>query len=266
MNASTPEPAAPGEPAPPRAARPSSLLARLFNVLAAPGEVFAEVRDGPPRAAHWVLPACLLVLVGWLGTWLVFSQPVFRQQQDEIQLRVLQRMVENGKLTREQFELLQQNLGGGGPAKYMLGPAVAVLGLAVVSPFWGAFLIWLIGAKLHGGRFTYGKALEVAGLANMVAVLGSLVRTLLILALGRLQAAPTPALLLPDFDPFNPLHAALATLDLFGVWVCGVRAAGMAALGGPAWGRSFAWLVAIWAGLNGLLVAASWGVSRLLGF
>ncbi len=266
MTPSTPESTAPREPAPPRTVPPSSLLARLFNVLAAPGEVFAEVREGPPRAAHWVLPAVLLIVVGWLGTWLVFSQPVFRHQQDEIQLRVLQRMVENGKLTRDQFEQLQQNLGGGGPAKYLVGPAAGVLALALVSPFWGAFLIWLVGAKIHRGSFRYGKALEVAGLANMVVVLGSVVKTLMILALGRLQAAPTPALLLPDFDPFNPLHAALATLDLFGVWLCGVRAAGMAALGGPAWGRGFAWLLVIWAGLNGLLVAASWGVSRWLGF
>ncbi len=266
MNASSPESAPPGEPTPPRTTPPSSLLARLFNVLATPGEVFAEVREGPPRAAHWVLPAGLLILVGWLGTWLVFSQPAFRHQQDEIQLRALGRMVEKGRLPREQFEQIQQNLGGGGPARYLLGPAAEVFALALVSPFWGAFLIWLVGSKIHRGGFSYGKALEVAGLANMVVVVGSVVKTLMILALGNLQAAPTPALLLGRFDPFNPLHAALGTLDLFGIWLCGVRAAGMTALGGPAWGRGFAWLLAIWVLFNTLLVAASWGVGRLLGF
>lgn len=126
-------------------------------------------------------------------------------------------------------------------------------------------MIWGLGAKIHGGRFPYSKALEVAGLANMVAVLGAGVRPLMIFALGNLRAAPTPALLLRDFDPFNLLHAALGTLDLFGRWLCGVHAAGMAALGGPAWGRGFTELTLSWAGLNGLLVAVSWGVGRMLG-
>lgn len=266
MNLSTSEPGAPGDPAPPASQSSRSLLSRLLNVLAAPGEVFAEVRHAAPRAAHWLAPMGLFLLTGWAGVWLIFSQPAFRHQQDEIQLRVLERMVEKGRLPREQFDQIQQNLGGGGPARYLLGPAAAVLGLALVSPFWGAFLIWLVGAKIHRGGFRYGKALEVAGLAHMVAVVGSVVRTLMIFALDNLQATPTLALLLGQFDPFNPLHAALGTLDLFGVWLCGVRASGMAALGGPAWGRGFAWLLGIWLILNSLIVAGSWGVGRLLGF
>lgn len=261
--ASTPS-ESPGAEPPPRPVR-SSLLARLGNILAVPGEVFAEVRTEPPRVAHWLVPSLLLIVVGWLGTWLVFSQPAFRQQQDEIQLRVLQRMVEKGRLPREQFGQIQQSLGGGGTARYLLGPALGVLGVALASPFWGAFLVWLVGAKIHRGGFSYAKALDVAGLANMVAVLGSVVRTLMILALGSLQAGPTPAVLLREFDPFNPLHTALGMLDLFGFWVCGVRASGMAALGGPSWGRGFAWLVLIWAALNGLVVLAIWGVRGALG-
>lgn len=264
MNPPSETPPAPGAEAASPPPRPS-LIARLFNILAAPGEVFEQVRAEPPRTAHWLVPALLLLGVGGLGAWLIFRQPAFRQQQDEIQLRVLARMVEKGKLPRAQFEQLQQNLGGGGPAKYLLGPAIGVLGFALVSPFWGAFWVWLIGAKMHRGGFSYAKALDVAGLANMVVVLGSLVKTLMILALGNLQAAPTPALLVREFDPFNPLHAALGMFDLFGFWVCGVRAAGMAALGGPAWGRGFAWLVLIWAGLNGLMVLVVWAARAALG-
>lgn len=264
MNATSETPATPDSESPPRPGR-TSLLARLVNIWAAPGEVFAEIRAEPPRAAHWLVPSLLLIAVGWLGTWLIFSQPAFRQQQDEMQLRVLQRMVEKGRLSREQFEQVQQSVGGGGPAKYLLGPALGVLGIALASPFWGAFVVWLVGAKIHRGGYSYAKALDVAGLANMVAVLGSVVRTLMILALGNLQAGPTPALLLREFDPFNPLHTALGMFDLFGFWVCGVRASGMAALGGPPWGRGFAWLVLIWAGLNGLMVLAVWAVRQALG-
>lgn len=265
MNSAPETPATPDSESPQRPGR-TPLLARLVNIWATPGEVFAEIRAEPPRAAHWLVPSLLLIAVGWLGTWLIFSQPAFRQQQDEMQLRVLQRMVEKGRLSREQFEQIQQSMGAGSPAKYLLGPAVGVVGLALASPFWGAFVVWLVGAKIHRGGYSYAKALDVAGLANMVAVLGSVVRSLMILALGHLQAGPTPALLLREFDPFNPFHTALGMFDLFGFWVCGVRASGMAALGGPAWGRGFAWLVLIWAGLNGLMVLAVWAVRQALGF
>jgi hypothetical protein len=264
MNDTEAESASPAEAAASQTPR-TSLAGRLFNVLAAPGEVFAEVKTGPPRAANWLVPTLLLILAGWLGVWLIYSQAAFRQQQDEAKLKVLQRLVEKGKLTKEQFEQAQQGSGGGSAAGYILGPAAGVLGLSLASPFWGAFLIWLIGAKIHRGGYSYGKALEVAGLANMVAVLGAVVRTLMILAMGNLQVGPTPALFIRDFDPFNLTHTALGMLDVFGLWVCAVRASGMARLGNLAFGLCLTWLLLIWAGLNGLVLGAIWAFRTLLG-
>lgn len=265
MNDTEAESASPAEATVSQTLR-TSLAGRLFNVLAAPGEVFEEVKTSPPRAANWLVPTLLLILAGWLGVWLIYSQAAFRQQQDEAKLKVLQRLVEKGKLTKEQFELAQQGSGGGSAVGYILGPAAGVLGLSLASPFWGAFLIWLIGAKIHQGGYSYGKALEVAGLANMVAVLSSVVRTLMILALGNLQAGPTPALFIRDFDPFNLTHTALAMLDVFGLWVCAVRASGMARLGNLGFGLCLTWLLLIWAGLNGLVLGAVWAFRTLLGF
>jgi len=264
MKDSEVESAAPAEVTAPHTPR-TSLGGRLFNVLAAPGEVFEEIKASPPRTANWLVPTLLLILVGWLGVWLIYSQAAFRHQQDEAQLKVLQRLVEKGKLTKEQFEQAQQRLGGGSTVGYILGPAAGVLGLSLASPFWGAFLIWLIGAKIHRGGYSYGKALEVAGLANMVAVLGSVVRTLMILALGNLQAGPTPALFIREFDPFNLTHTAVAMLDVFGLWVCAVRAAGMARLGNLGFGLCLTWLLLVWAGLNGLVLGAIWAFRTLLG-
>ena len=243
----------------------SSLLARIANVIAAPGEVFDEVKHAPPSAWNWLLPTLLLILVGWPGVWLVFSQPAMRQQQDEAQLKVVQRLVEKGKVPREQAEAMQQNTGGGGVWKYALGPSVGVVALSFASPFWGAFVMWLIGSKIHKGGFGYVKALEVSGLSNTVLVLGSVVKTLLILSLGSIYASTSAAMVLRNFDPFNLVHVILGMLDFFALWACVVSALGMARLGNLGFGLCLTWLLLVWAGLNGVILALVAGFRALLG-
>ena len=60
-----------------------SLAGRLLNVLAAPGEVFDQVKTAAPSTGNWLTPALLLIAVSWLGTWLVFSQEGLRHQVAE---------------------------------------------------------------------------------------------------------------------------------------------------------------------------------------
>src|SRR6266567_1525844 len=62
----------------------TSLPARLMNVFAAPGEVFDEIKVAPVSAANWVLPALLIIVVGWIAAWLIFSQESFLHQVTEI--------------------------------------------------------------------------------------------------------------------------------------------------------------------------------------
>lgn len=267
MNATPPpDPASPTpslENDPPPA---GSLGGRLFNVIAAPGEAFDEVRSAPYRASNWLVPALLTIVVGWLGVWLIYSQPAMRHQQDEAGLRVIQRLVEKGKIPKEKAEELQAQSGGGGYWKYALGPTVGVVAVAFAAPFWNGFLIWLIGSKIHKGGFPYVKALEVAGLTAMIGLLAGVVKTLLILALGSLHAAPGPILLLKEFDPFNASHMALAMVDIFGLWAVGVRALSMARLGNLGLGLCLAWFLALWAAFNGVVLALVVGIRALLGF
>lgn len=262
MNPPEPSPTLP-EASPPA---PTSIFARLANVVAAPGDVFEEVKTAPANFWNWLLPTLLLIAVGCAGTWLIFSQPAMRQQQDDAQAKVIQRLVEKGKIPREQAEAMQQNAGGGAAWKYITGPALGVVAFGFASPFWGAFLIWLIGSKIHKGGYGYVKALEVAGLANTIAVLGSLVKTLLILALGSIYASTSAAMVLKEFDPFNLTHATLAMLDAFGLWVCVVRAIGMARLGNLSLGLCLAWLLLIWAAMNALILGVIVAFRSLLGF
>lgn len=250
-----------GEPSP---SPPSALAARLFNVYAAPGEVFDEVRARPPSTANWVVPMLLLMVVSAVGAWLVFSQPAFQQQQDEAQARFMQRLVEKGKVPPE-AAAAQDTATPRSRLKYTLGPTAGAIVTSLAAPFWGALLLWIIGAKLLKGGFSYGKALEAAGLACMIDVLGALVKTLLILATANLQATVSPALALREVDWFNPAHLALVSLDLFALWLYAVRAVAMARLGRLRLGVCLASMFGCYAGLVGLMMGVMLGFRALLG-
>lgn len=243
-------PTAPSPEPPP----PTSIWARMFNVLAAPGEVFDEVKASPARTANWLVPALFIVVVGWVSTWLIFSQPVINQQLADMQEKQLQKMVEQGKMKAEQVETARAGMETVGRIMKIAGGIAGPVIGAFASPFWGALLIWLVGAKVLKGSFDYMKAVEVAGLSNVVSVLGAVVKTLLILLMGNIFAGASPALFIKDFDQTNTLHGALAALDLFALWVCGVRAVGMSRLGGASLGVCLAWMIGLWAAFTAFLL------------
>lgn len=214
---------------------------RLMNVLVAPGELFNYLRNSEYSASNWLVPALIYMVVGWLGATVVLRQDWVKPQMLAMQEQGLQQQVEKGKLTREQADQARPMI-----EKYVvLGATVSgyamplVLGLA--GPFvWGLWL-WLVGSKILGGGFGYRKAVEIAGLAAVIATIGLVVKTLLILIRGDLFAGPSAMLLMADYDPSQPLHAFAGLLDVVVLWGLAIRAMGIGRLAG----RS-AVLVAVW--------------------
>src|ERR1043166_4748325 len=86
----------------------TSLPARLMNVFAAPGEVFAEIRAAPVSAANWLVPALLIIVVGWTAAWLIFSQESFLHQVTEIADKAIEKQIEKTHVGKEQAEAMRQ--------------------------------------------------------------------------------------------------------------------------------------------------------------
>ncbi len=243
----TPEPAS---AAPPPA---SSLSGRLMNVLAAPGEVFEEVKAAGATNANWLMPAILLILVSWVGAALVFSQPAIRQQLIDKADKAIDQQVEKGKLPGDQAEKSRPLVE---KATMVAAVVSAVAGTPMVAfalPFWWGLILWL-GGKVLKGNFSYMKAVEVAGLANMISVLDAVIRTLLILVTGNLFASPSLALAVKDFDPQNTLHTLCALVNVMLFWVLVVRSIGLARLSGASIGKAALWVFGIWATYTGALI------------
>jgi VIT1/CCC1 family predicted Fe2+/Mn2+ transporter len=88
----------------------------------------------------------------------------------------------------------------------------------------------------------------------MVSVLDVVVKTLLIVGLGNLYAAPSLVLLVKEFDPQNTVHSLLAIVNVMTFWLLAVRATGMARLSGVSFAKAALWVFGIWAAYTGLFV------------
>ena len=257
-------PAAVPESQPETTAR-SSVWARMVNVFAAPGEVFAEVKAGPPCAANWLAPVLLFIVVGWLGAWLTLSQESIKHQSSDIQERALQKQVESGKITKEQADQGRDAMEKFGMIQKVIGGAVGPVFAGFATLFWWAFLVWLLGAVILKRTFTFMQATEVVGLASMIGALGGVVKTLLVVIMGSMFAGANLAMLVKEFDPLNTWHGVLAMVDLFALWAVALRAVGLAKLSGISTARSLALLFGLWVAGNGLLVGFGLLIRRLFG-
>jgi hypothetical protein len=260
-----PMPSAPESPSVPAAAPAMSLGERLMNVFVAPGDVFGEVKTAAPSVANWLAPAILFIVLSWLSAGLIFSQPTIRQQISELSTKAIDRQVEKGKLSgaqAEQARAMAEKFGGIG---YKISAVVAPVMAAFILPFWGGLILWLVGSFALKGPFPYMKAVEVAGLANMILVLSVIVKTLLILITGNLFASPSLALVVKDFDPQNSVHSLLAVVNVMTLWLLAVRSIGLARLSGASAGQAAIWVFGIWAILTGAMIGFGAAVRAAFG-
>jgi hypothetical protein len=242
-----PQPEAPPPPA-------MSLGGRLLNVFATPGEVFQEVKTASVSTANWLAPAVILLLVSWTAAWLIFSQDPIKHQLSEVTDQAIQKQVERGHLSEQQAEQARAMGEKWAGISYKIGAALVPVFGGFVTPFIWGLIVWLVGAKLFKGNFPYMKAVEVVGLANMVSILDVIVRTLLIVGLGNLYAAPGLVLLVKEFNPQNPAHSALAVVNVMTFWLLAVRALGLARLSGASFAKAALWVFGLWAAYTGFFI------------
>ncbi|MFZ0826069.1 MAG: YIP1 family protein [Verrucomicrobiia bacterium] len=246
------------EPIPPTSIAPPSstmsLSGRLMNVFVAPGDVFAELKTAAPAAANWLVPAILFMVLSWLSAALIFAQPAIRQQISELSTKAIDRQVERGKLSSAQADQARAAAEKFGSVGYEISAVVAPVIAAFASPFFGGLILWLVGSFALKGPFPYMKAVEVAGLSNMILVLSVVVKALLILITGNLFASPSLALAVKDFDPQNSVHSLLAMVDVMVLWLLTVRAIGLAGVSGASLGKAAAWIFGIWIAFTGVMI------------
>ncbi len=227
-----------------------SFAARLLNVFAIPGEVFASVKAGRICAWNWLVPALLLAVVAVLTAVVVVSQPAIQRQMRELterQGKLLQEQVKAGKVKQAEADravALTRAITAPASLKVLASLAAGVVG--VVRVFWWGFVLWLLGRMFLKVRVAYPKALEVAGLGLMISVLGGVVTLLLMVNLPKLFATTDLALAVSDFDASRKSPLLLGAANVFSFWLIGVLSAGLAKLAGVPFMRAAWFVFAYW--------------------
>ncbi len=220
---------------------------RILNILAVPGDVFEEIKDTAPTLTNWLVPALVLILVSWAGAWLMLAQPSVQQQLSELTEQAIQKQIERGKMPKDAADQAQRIAQIIAKAS----PYIAPVFQALITPFGWGFVLWLIGTQALKRHLPFLKAVEIAGLANTIAILETIVRVLLIVSFGSLFASPSLALLVKDFDPEKASHGLLATCNVMTIWVLAVRSIGLARFTTVPFARAGTWVFAVWAAFTG---------------
>lgn len=243
---------------------PASLFGRLFNVFAAPVELFEELRQSKPVHSNWFVPVLLSMIVGVLFSVVVFSQPDIVADIAAQQEKAVAAQVESGKLSQAQADqaLVAMRPFQSGTVLMIFGSLGAVFATMVFFVIL-SLLMWVLVAKILKSDITLLKTFEMAGLASMINVLGALLTLLIVLLKGSLLAGPNAALFVGAFDQANYLHQFLSALSLVTIWYLVVLCIGASKLSGRSFGAAAAWIFGVWLVVRfGAAFGSAWWAGR----
>ncbi len=226
----------------------------MFNTLAAPGEVFTELKNRPVRHSNWAVPAILYMVIGSVLVLLLFSQETFMHEIMKQQSKAMDQQVEKGKLTRAQADQFEAASAGWMPMVMKIGGVIATIGYAFGIPFFWGFVIWIVSEKVFDADVEYMKAVEAAGLSLGIQLVGMVISSLASLAMSRLISI-SPAILVGDLDFTNRLHLVLGAINPFYIWFTVTVAVSVSVLAGVPLKRAAMWTLGVWVVHRAILLA-----------
>jgi hypothetical protein len=233
----------------------TSFMTRASGIFSSPGEVFKDVAAAPVQTSSWLLPMIVSFLITALFTFALFNNESLRQQVLEPQTQKMQKQVDEGKMTQEQFDKATQMMQS--PVMFFAFGIIGSFIFVAAAFFCAPLVLWLAAKMLFKSPVSYKKMLEVFGLSSLVGILGAIVTLLMMNLFDSVHATPGGSLLvMRNFDQENMAHKLLASVTVFGLWQTALVGIGMAHVSGKAVksGMSVAFgLWALWAIVSSLL-------------
>jgi len=251
------------EEMPSQSAPSMSLTGRLMNIYATPEDVFESIKPTRAAASNWLVPILLACAVGVINVWVMFSQPAIQQQLKQQQALKFEELVQDGKMTREQADQIQDQMGSTQIVFVKLAGSFGAVFFSFAWLFSLSLVLWLLSLWVFKTKFAYMKAVEMVGLTTMISVLGGIVTLLVILVKGNMHMTLSPALLIRNFDMENKLHLILASLNVITIWYVGVLCVGLSKLAGKSFAVVALWLYGGWAVLRVGIILSGLGRSGM---
>ncbi|HUL43972.1 MAG TPA: YIP1 family protein [Bacteroidota bacterium] len=226
----------------------TSLMTRATNVFASPGELFTELRDSPIQTTSWLIPFIILIILGIVSTYSVYTNTTLRQQVYDRQEQQYRTAVSQGRMTQDQADQTMERMENSGAAMFVIfGSGIQIIIMSAVF-FLGALIYWLAAKIILKFPGAYNKVLELFGVALWIGILGTIITLIMINLLNSLVASPGAGLLLlGSFDQTNKVHKLLAALNVFTLWQTGIIGYGLARICGKPTGTGLGISYGLWA-------------------
>jgi hypothetical protein len=190
-------------------ARPKGLIARLFGVLLAPRETYADVAARP----RWLgALAAVLVTMG-IGSAVFFSTEVGRQALIDQQVRTMESF--GIKLSDTAYQQMEDRMSR--PSTAYLSAAGQVVFLPIVALVIAGIVLAIFNAAL-GGDATFKQAFAVVAHAGVIIAVQQLFVFPLDYASESLSSPTSLAVFLPFLDENTLPARLLGGIDLFVIW------------------------------------------------
>jgi hypothetical protein len=238
-----------------------SLPARLLNVFATPEDVFESLaRGGESSTGNWLLPVLLSCVVGIVYVLVGFAQPNVQQQIRDQQEQQLQKLADSGKMSAGDLEAARNRLEQINTITLVkISGAVGSVVMSFITVFTVALVLKAMAHWVLKQPVAYMKLVEVAGLAGMISVLGTIVQLLLVVIMGSIFVSAGPVLFIQEIDPHNKVHLLLASLNLMSFWYLAVLGVGLAKVARARFLQAAVPLLILWAVLRAVIMLAGWG-------
>jgi hypothetical protein len=175
-----------------------------------------------------------------------FRVSPFSEQMKDAQRAAIHKMVEDGRIPREQEETILERSEGMGGIQLAIGLVVAMVAVTLFF-FLGGLILWLTSKFALKAPIGYGKTLEFYGISNWIGLLGGIITLLLMFAFGSIYARPGLSLaVLSSFDPFNTLHKYLAAVEVFALWQTAVIGIALSRVSGKSLGLGIGVAFVLW--------------------
>ncbi|MBS4029662.1 MAG: YIP1 family protein [Ignavibacteriales bacterium] len=224
----------------------TTAFSKLFNMFSEPSAVFEEVSLQEKTTMNWLLPVAGVILVGIVFTFIVFSDPVIKQEMRNTQIQKLEEKIQKGEMTREQLDKALAFIPEPGSPIFLITGTLGMLVYAFASVLLVSLVLMLVGKWFLHVDVAYAKMMEVVGLANAVFILGTIVTILTVKIGGSINKTPSIAFFLEPFDTTSITHHLLKFVDVFSFWYVYVLSLGVRTLYQKSIGVSVGIVGAIW--------------------
>jgi hypothetical protein len=236
----------------------SSFAVRATNVFASPGELYSEVALAPVQSSSWLIPYLLGIVIALIFTFALYNNVALRQEIFDAQAKEMQKQLDAGQLTQEQYDQATERMQSVGPMMFILFGGISAAFMISVIFFLVPLILWLAAKFILKYNGNYKKILETFGLASLIGAVGAIVTLLMMYMFNTMQATPGAGLLvLGSFDRENFGHNFLASLNIFTLWESAVIGIGLAKLSGKSTGMSMGVVFGLW--LIWVLISSSLG-------